>query len=156
MNTNSTAKEIRTARLKLMPVTEELYRTLYGSYELGPHISLHLHELNQDPELLGWGAWIAFDESGAPVGDMGFKGRFDKAGKVEIGYSVSDDRQGLGYATEGVKGLIDWAFSFPEVREVTAECYEDNTASIRVLEKLGFERTAQAGDLVFWRLRDGY
>lgn len=156
MNTNSTTKEIRTARLKLTPVTEEVYRKLYGSYEMGPHIALHLHELNQNPLLLGWGAWIAFDESGDPIGDMGFKGRPDKAGKVEIGYGVSSAQQSLGYATEGIQGLIDWAFSFPEVREVTAECYEDNAASIRVLEKLGFERTAQSGELIFWRLRDGY
>ncbi|MFP8784258.1 GNAT family N-acetyltransferase [Planococcus plakortidis] len=156
MNTNSLPKEIQTERLKLVPITEELYRNLYGSYEMGAHISLHLDDLKHDQRLHGWGAWIAFDQSGAPVGDMGFKGRPDKAGKVEIGYGVQEPYQGNGYATEGVQGLIDWAFSFPEVREVTAECYEDNVASIRVLEKLGFERTAQTKELVFWRLRDGY
>ncbi|MGM0898404.1 MAG: GNAT family N-acetyltransferase [Bacillota bacterium] len=156
MSINSLPKEIQTERLKLVPITEELYRNLYGSYEMGPHISLHLDDLKKDQRLLGWGAWIAFDKSGAPVGDMGFKGRPDKAGKVEIGYGVKEPHQELGYATEGVQGLIDRAFSFPEVREVTAECYENNLPSIRVLEKLGFERIAQAGDLIFWRLRDGY
>lgn len=156
MNGNSTAKEIHTERLKLVPVTEELYRSLYGNYEMGPHINLHLHELKGDPGLFGWGAWIAFDEAGEPIGDMGFKGKPDKAGKVEIGYGVRPEEEGKGYATEGVRGLIERAFSLPEVREVNAECYEDNSASIRVLEKLGFERTAQAGTLVFWRLRDGY
>ncbi len=156
MNAKSETIEIRTARLKLVPITETLYRELYGNYEMGAHIPLHLDELKNDPQLLGWGAWIAFDETNAPIGDMGFKGRPDQAGKVEIGYGVKPSEEGFGYATEAVRGLAEHAFSFPEVREVTAECYMENQGSIRVLEKNGFEQTAQADNLIFWRLRDGY
>ena len=147
MNTNSLPKEIQTERLKLVPITEELYRNLYGSYEMGAHISLHLDDLKQDQRLYGWGAWIAFDKSGAPVGDMGFKGRPDKAGKVEIGYGVKEFYQGKGYASEALRATLDQIAAEPALapRPIFAETRPDNVASIRLLTKMGFYATGRPG-----------
>ncbi len=50
--------------------------------------------------------------------------------------------QGRGYATEATRGLIDRAFADPRVERVIATTLPDRVASIRVVEKLGFERSA--------------
>jgi ribosomal-protein-alanine N-acetyltransferase len=50
-----------------------------------------------------------------------------------------------GYATEAMGGLIDWAFSHPEVRRIRAHTYPHLAASIRVLEQNGLSHVG-AGD----------
>lgn len=45
---------------------------------------------------------------------------------------------GKGYATEGAATLIRWGFSAWGVQRVTATTYQENLASRRVLEQLGF------------------
>jgi len=87
--------------------------------------------------------------SNVMVGDAGFKGRPDALGRVEIGYGVAPDQRGKGYATEATNALVAWAGE-QGVRIVTAECLEDNVASVRVLEKTGFRRTSHAGPMLRW------
>ena len=77
----------------------------------------------------------------AVIGNGGFKGRPGEDGTVEIGYSIMEEHQGAGYATEAVKALIAWAFGHPEVARVVAETYPDLAKSIRVLKKNGFTET---------------
>jgi RimJ/RimL family protein N-acetyltransferase len=72
------------------------------------------------------------------VGSGGFKGRPDPDGSVEIGYSMVEEFQGRGYATEAVRALAAWAFAHPGVSQVVAETMPGNTGSLRVLEKIGF------------------
>ncbi|HXZ99120.1 MAG TPA: GNAT family N-acetyltransferase [Candidatus Binatia bacterium] len=79
------------------------------------------------------------------VGSIGFKGPPDPCGSVEIGYAVNRSLRGLGYASEMSAALTGWALQQPGVRRVTAQCREDNTASIRVLEKAGFARVGRRG-----------
>lgn len=56
---------------------------------------------------------------------------------VWIGYVVNPRYQGAGYATEAVDALIVWLFG-RGARSVFASCYLHNTASIALLERLGF------------------
>jgi len=55
-----------------------------------------------------------------------------------IGYSVLEEYQNQGYATEAVRHLIPVLFSLPGIRQVMATTYPYLAASIRVLEKNGF------------------
>lgn len=94
------------------------------------------------------------------VGGMGFKdlpGEPGEAGTVEIGYDINPSYQGRGYATEMVRAAVVWALRQPTMRRVTAECLEDNAASIRVLEKAGFaqigRRMDDEGPLLLWERR---
>ena len=81
--------------------------------------------------------WIIERKDGAKVGNLCFKGRNDD-GSVEIGYGISAEYQGRGYATEAVDAMVAWALRQPGVRRVDAETEPDNRASQRVLEKCGF------------------
>jgi len=56
---------------------------------------------------------------------------------VWIGYAFLPGYQGQGYATEAVASLLDWLLA-RGARQVFANCYLENTASIRLLQRLGF------------------
>jgi ribosomal-protein-alanine N-acetyltransferase len=91
------------------------------------------------------------------IGNSGFTGAPDARGSVEIGYSLLPAWQGQGYGTELTAALVSWAFSHEHVQRVLAVTYPTLVASIRVLEKNGFQRSCRGADgrsLVF-ELRRG-
>jgi [ribosomal protein S5]-alanine N-acetyltransferase len=57
-----------------------------------------------------------------------------------LGYCLSDAAWGHGYATEAAGAALGWAFEALALNRVQAETDTRNTASARVLEKLGFVR----------------
>ncbi|HEX2181736.1 MAG TPA: GNAT family N-acetyltransferase [Rubrobacteraceae bacterium] len=79
------------------------------------------------------------------IGETGFHGPPDGSGTVEVGYSIVPAYRGRGFATEATRALIRASLARPEVRRITAECLDDNLASLRVLEKLGMRRVGSAG-----------
>lgn len=145
--------EIKTERLLLLSFTEEVYHSFSDQYVMGPHIEGHIRELKEDPALRGWGVWLAIrQDNGKPVGDLGFKGKPAADGNVEVGYGIVSEEQGQGFATEAVSALIDWAFNFGETKKAIAECLRDNTASIKVLQKLGMAQTGNDLGMIYWEL----
>jgi len=60
--------------------------------------------------------------------------------QVEIGFTVRPEYQGRGYATEGTRTLLRYLFAARGKHRVTARCDPRNTASARVLERLGMRR----------------
>ena len=61
----------------------------------------------------------------------------------EIGYWIGPDMQGRGFATEAAGGLIEAIHADLAPPRITAGHFEDNPASGRVLEKLGFTYTGR-------------
>lgn len=92
-------------------------------------------------------------EAGIIIGTSGFKGRPLPGGSVEIGYGIAPDYQGYGYATEGVRALVDWALAQPIVTRVIADCFPDNHRSARVLTKVGFQQLPSSGGYLNWEVR---
>jgi RimJ/RimL family protein N-acetyltransferase len=60
--------------------------------------------------------------------------------EAEIGYILDPTHAGQGYATEIAGALLRICFDDLGVHRVTAGCYADNVASVRVLEKVGMRR----------------
>jgi len=117
-------------------VPEEWPPDLFDS----PAMRVTLQQL-QDPAEHGWSLWYLLSkdcEVPRVLGVCGFKGKPDRAGSVEIGYSVLRQFRIQGYATEAVARLVAWAFSHQNVVEVTAETLPHLRQSIRVMEKNGF------------------
>ena len=56
-----------------------------------------------------------------------------------IGYCLSRDSWGQGYATETAKGLLSFGFSQLRLHRIFATCDPANLASARVLEKSGMQ-----------------
>jgi ribosomal-protein-alanine N-acetyltransferase len=115
-------------------------------------LAYHARELAEDGAHLGWGVWLVLaGEATGLAGSVGFKGRPDHNGCVEIGYGIEPPFRGHGYATEAVAALVRWGFDHG-VRRILAECHGDNRPSIRVLEKTGMRRIGERGRMLWWEL----
>jgi len=99
--------------------------------------------LEDAPDEVGWWGWyfvLHYRLTGhrTLIGNGGFKGPPDDEGTVEISYSLLPPYRNKGYTTEAVEALVTWAFQHPEVTQVIAEAQPGNMASVRVLQKAGF------------------
>lgn len=93
--------------------------------------------------MLGYGYWTAeHSMTGQLVGEVGFADfkrgiEPDISGTPEAGWIIAPDAWGQGYASEAMKAAHDW---LDEVRPGRSTCIisPDNSASIRVAQKLGY------------------
>jgi ribosomal-protein-alanine N-acetyltransferase len=84
---------------------------------------------------------FAIEFGGEPVGGVGFLiGRDIARISAEMGYWLSEEFWGRGIATRAVTAMSEWAFENYKLTRVFAMAFAHNVASIRVLEKAGFER----------------
>jgi RimJ/RimL family protein N-acetyltransferase len=89
----------------------------------------------------GLGVFAAIKkESGEFQGWFSFRSNdANNLNEVSLGYRLRRAAWGLGYATEGVRALIREGFTELDVQRVVATTYQDNLASIRVMEKAGLK-----------------
>lgn len=87
--------------------------------------SLYAVELKATHEMIGW------------IGLMtpSFEAHFTPA--IEIGWRLASRHWNQGYATEGAKAVLDYAFTTLGLEEVVSFTVENNLASRRVMEKIG-------------------
>ena len=64
--------------------------------------------------------------------------------QAELGWVVDPDHSGHGYATEAARELLRYCFQDLGVRRVTANCFLDNHASWRLMERVGMRRERHA------------
>lgn len=148
--------EIRTERLLLRPVNDaDIDRML--EYRNLPEVTRWLLRTEVEPDAFR-AAWRRaaddpHDHSRAAVLDdvvigtvslsvtdgMGQPG-MPTGTEAEIGYTFDPAHGGRGYASEAVAAMVDHAFDVLGVRRITAGCFADNGASVRILEKLGMRR----------------
>lgn len=57
----------------------------------------------------------------------------------EIGWTLNPQIWGKGYATEGARALLGYAFTQLNAHRVVAFCHAENIASVRVMEKIGMQ-----------------
>jgi RimJ/RimL family protein N-acetyltransferase len=123
-----------------------------------------LHAVLSDPVAMRWWAtvphetleetetWLSGMIAGNAAGSVDFVIERDgvvigKAGcwrLPDIGYILHPDHWGQGLAAEAVTATIDTVFDVTEVETLTADVDPENTASIRLLGRLGFQRTGFA------------
>ncbi|MBW4628387.1 MAG: GNAT family N-acetyltransferase [Brasilonema octagenarum HA4186-MV1] len=60
--------------------------------------------------------------------------------KGEIGWSLHPSYQGHGYATEAAQVLLTYGFAHRKLHRITSICDTRNTASFRLMERLGMRR----------------
>ena len=58
---------------------------------------------------------------------------------VRVGYLLGENSWGQGFGTEVVTGLVEWAREQPAIATLTGGVDSSNRASIRVLERSGFQ-----------------
>jgi RimJ/RimL family protein N-acetyltransferase len=84
---------------------------------------------------------FAMEYGGEAIGGIGFKLGIDIARlSIEMGYWLAEAFWGRGLTTRAVTATSDWAFDNYKVVRIFATAFAHNAASIRVLEKSGFQR----------------
>ncbi|MFC6090662.1 GNAT family N-acetyltransferase [Saccharothrix lopnurensis] len=91
-----------------------------------------------DPAEPGW-FQFAVEVGGKLVGDVGVNLHHNRM-QAEIGYTLAAAHQGLGYATEAVRRLLEHLFDERGLHRVAAECDARNGPSARLLTRLGFRQ----------------
>jgi [ribosomal protein S5]-alanine N-acetyltransferase len=170
---------IETARMKLVPcelahfeaiindpqiLADMLQVTIADGWLSFPEaISQGYEYLKANKDARGW--WMYFFIHKADrklIGTGGFKGKPDATGKVEIGYEIAPAYRNHGLATEAARGLIDHAFSYPQIKTIDAHTLAEFNHSTRVLEKSGMKQIEticdpEDGNVWRWRLnREDY
>ena len=84
----------------------------------------------------GHSKWKVCRHDGTFIGRAGFA-VWPPTGELELGFIVRRKLWGQGYATECAAALLDWVFDATGVDHVIGFAQERNTASRRVLEKVG-------------------
>ena len=78
--------------------------------------------------------------SGKVIGNV-YLGKRDFNSR-ELGYVLNRDYHRMGYAYQACGAVIEYAFGKDGVHRIYAECCPENTASWKLLEKLGMMREA--------------
>lgn len=81
-------------------------------------------------------------DTGELVGDLVLFWHSDADLHAEVGYVLHPDHEGQGFATEGTRALLALCFDRAGAHRVSARLDERNTASARLLERLGFRHEA--------------
>ena len=96
--------------------------------------------------LLGFGYWVVEEKSRAKfVGELGFaelkRGLHPSIdGMPEIGWVLTSDVHGKGYATEAAQAAIDWGEGQFGAIRTCCIIHPENLTSIRVAEKCGYRK----------------
>ena len=141
--------QLLTERLFLIPLQPDGMRTLLARTTdpelVGPYTEMLTLSLRHPEQWIWYTAWGLYqNDSGDFVGDLCFKG-LPENGQPEIGYGISPEFQGQGYATEAVRAACRWALAQPGAAAVEAETEPANAASQAVLRKVGFVPTGTVG-----------
>jgi RimJ/RimL family protein N-acetyltransferase len=113
-----------------------------------PALEYTLKYLKENPDARDWVFWYIALREPEPIaiGITGFKGKPSDDGTVELGYSICEQFQRNGYASETVAALINYAFSQDQVKRVIAETLPELAPSIRVMEKNGLTFIGQGSE----------
>lgn len=112
-------------------------------------------------QLRGYGMWVVAERAtGTFVGTIGFSDPEGWPG-CELAWTLARRFWGRGYATEGARAALAYAFSVLNKDHIISLIQPENRASIRVAERLGESlegRTELLGKeyLVYGIDRDGY
>jgi ribosomal-protein-alanine N-acetyltransferase len=101
-------------------------------------------------------AWAVADKrTDRCVGMVNYHHREAHNRRLEVGYILAPSHQGRGLMTEAMLPMLAYCFTKLSVHRVQALIHPDNTASIRLVERLGFR--CEGGPLRdYWRVGDGY
>ncbi|HHL19953.1 MAG TPA: N-acetyltransferase [Aliiroseovarius sp.] len=136
---------IFTRRLTLRPLTRADIPPLVemlNDFEVSRWLSVVPYPYTRDDAR----EFLTFLESADPLDALGIEAREGLVGVVGIspgatsglGYWLGRAHHGKGYMSEAARALVSHYFATRDADHLTSGYFENNTASARVLEKLGF------------------
>jgi ribosomal-protein-alanine N-acetyltransferase len=154
MDTPAHFPTLETERLVLRPFIDDDIEFLYRHFS-DPAVTRYLYdsppftELSEARDLVefyrtrkegGPNRWgIVTKADNMIIGTCGYHNWARPYHRAEIGYDLSPEAWGYGYMIEALRAVADHGFGKMSLNRIEALVFEGNTASIRLLEKLGFE-----------------
>ncbi len=78
-------------------------------------------------------------DGGEVIGNCGIRRRASGLHEAELGYELAPWHWRRGYATEAARAMLRFGFRDLKLHRVFSQCIADNTASVRVLERIGMQ-----------------
>lgn len=101
------------------------------------------------------GEWYQFAleqrTNGALVGDLALQVSEREPREAEIGFSLAPERQGKGYGTEALRGLLGYAFEVLGLHRAVAVTDVLNTPAAALLGRVGMRQEAHFQENVFFK-----
>ncbi len=119
-------------------VTRYWSRPPMCSAEEARQLVREIHELQQLGRLLEWG--VARQDNDRIIGTCTLAQLDPQNRRAEIGYALGSAHWNQGLMSEAVATLLDYAFGTLALHRIEADTDPRNSASLRLLEKLGFQK----------------
>jgi [ribosomal protein S5]-alanine N-acetyltransferase len=109
-----------------------------ASREAAAELQREIAAGNETETMFKWG--VALRDSDIVIGTATLFNLSLDNGRAELGYAMARAHWGKGYMNEALQALVSYAFEVMELRRLEADVDPRNAASIRTLERLGFQR----------------
>lgn len=150
---------IETCRLLLREVKESDALPLFYQINHNPKVlETFLASYMEDPCEASADALIRFQNNGNLIYILELKQTKEVIGllleqghtdtTIELGYAIGESFWNEGYTTEAMKAVIEYLFQ-REFETVTAQCFQENIASERVMMKCSMKRTDTVYELMW-------
>ena len=100
-----------------------------------------------EKQALRWAITLRTD--GTMIGTCGFHRWDEKHRRAEIGYDLAPAAWGQGYMSEALKAMLRHGFKQVVLHRVEALVYTENSASLKLLEKLNFQKEGLLRDYFY-------
>lgn len=161
--------EFETKRLILREFVQEDWRDILA-YQSDPRYLEYYHwtertpgdvqefvrrqiELQEQEPRIKFQLVITLKSGGRLIGNCGIRREAVKSHQADIGYELSPDYWGKGYATEAARAIVMFGFEQLNLHRLWAHCIADNGRSRRVLEKLGMHLEGRLRENEFFKGR---
>jgi RimJ/RimL family protein N-acetyltransferase len=94
-------------------------------------------------QLRGFGPWVLEDKATNKQAGLGGLWVPDGWGDVEVGYGITPEFRGQGYAVEAARCVRDYGYREKGLKRLVSYIEPQNKASLRVAEKLGAVRDGE-------------
>lgn len=164
-------KNLHTDRLILIPLTFEITQALlngsskeienlgmisddkWPTEDMKDILPIIKASLEKSKKPTGFEAWMIVEKNDKRViGDIGFHGKPDEEGEVEIGFGLVEHERGKGFGFEALKAILGWVNIQESVKVIKAECLITNKPSARILEKAGLNEVNRDDQFIYWKL----
>lgn len=101
------------------------------------------------------GEWVQYaiarSKTNKLIGDCAIRLKMHDARIAEIGITISHLEQRKGYAKEAMMGILSFLFENHNIHRVEETVDAENTASVQLLESIGFRQEAHFVENIFFK-----
>lgn len=94
---------------------------------------------------------ITEKDTKAVIGDIGIHFFGAENLQTELGITLNKDFKGRGYASEALKGVINFLFSDLKKHRIMASVDPENIDSLKLMERIGFRKEGHFVKSLFWK-----